>query len=65
MSVLQVNVKHAGKTHAVALDTALPAASFKQAVYEATGVPPDRMKVMVKGGVLKVRSGVLCSSRPR
>lgn len=29
------------------------AAAFKQVVHAATGVPPDRMKVMIKGGVLK------------
>jgi ubiquitin carboxyl-terminal hydrolase 14 len=26
---------------------------FKDAIYQVTGVPPDRMKVMIKGGVLK------------
>ncbi|KII90142.1 hypothetical protein PLICRDRAFT_159510 [Plicaturopsis crispa FD-325 SS-3] len=50
---LAVHIKHAGKVHDVQLDTDLPPAAFKDAVYQVTGVPPDRMKVMVKGGVLK------------
>jgi ubiquitin carboxyl-terminal hydrolase 14 len=56
MAPLQVHVKHAGKTLDVELDTSLPPAVFKDAVYQVTGVPPDRMKVMIKGGVLKVRA---------
>ncbi|KAG8889023.1 Protein kinase [Tulasnella sp. 332] len=35
------------------LDTAKPGAAFKQTIYEKTGVPLDRMKVMIKGGTLK------------
>ena len=54
MAPLAVHIKHAGKTHDVELDPDLPPAVFKNAVYQATGVPVDRMKVMVKGGVLKV-----------
>lgn len=53
MPVYSVTIKHAGRTHPLSLNTDLPAAAFKQAIYEATGVPVDRMKVMVKGGVLK------------
>ena len=51
---MKVHVKHAGKAYDVQLDPDLPPAVFKEAVYQATGVPPDRMKVMMKGGVLKV-----------
>jgi ubiquitin carboxyl-terminal hydrolase 14 len=54
MAPLKVHVKHAGKKHDVELDPEKPALAFKEAVYELTGVPVDRMKVMVKGGVLKV-----------
>jgi ubiquitin carboxyl-terminal hydrolase 14 len=54
MAPLAVHVKHAGKTHDVLLDADQPPSAFKQAVYQVTGVPPDRMKVMIKGGVLKV-----------
>lgn len=54
MAPLGVHIKHAGKTYDVRLDTDLPPAAFKDAVYQLTGVPPDRMKVMIKGGMLKV-----------
>ena len=54
MAPIQVNIKHAGKAYSLPLDPDLPPAVFKDTVYNATGVPPDRMKVMVKGGVLKV-----------
>ncbi|KAG5729171.1 Ubiquitin carboxyl-terminal hydrolase 6, partial [Termitomyces sp. T112] len=53
MAPLAVHIKHAGKVHDLSLDPDLPPAVFKDAVYQATGVPVDRMKVMVKGGVLK------------
>ncbi|EFI26871.1 ubiquitin carboxyl-terminal hydrolase 6 [Coprinopsis cinerea okayama7 len=53
MAPLAVHIKHAGKTHDVQLDPDLPPAAFKEAIYQVTGVPVDRMKVMVKGGVLK------------
>lgn len=53
MPALAVHIKHAGKTHDVELDTDQPPSAFKEAVYQKTGVPVDRMKVMVKGGVLK------------
>lgn len=54
MSPVAVHVKHAGKVHDVQLDTDLPPAAFKEAIYQVTGVPPERMKVMIKGGMLKV-----------
>ncbi|KAJ4480924.1 hypothetical protein J3R30DRAFT_3462421 [Lentinula aciculospora] len=53
MAPISVNIKHAGKTYAVQLDTALPPAVFKESVYNVTAIPVDRMKVMVKGGILK------------
>ncbi|KAH7928034.1 cysteine proteinase [Leucogyrophana mollusca] len=53
MAPLTVHVKHAGKVLDVELDPNQPATVFKDAVYQVTGVPPDRMKVMIKGGVLK------------
>lgn len=55
MAPFAVQIKHAGKVHDVQLDPDLPSSVFKDAVYQVTGVPPDRMKVMIKGGVLKVR----------
>ena len=55
MAPIQVSIKHGGKTYSnLQLDLDLPGAVFKQTVYEQTGVPPDRVKIMVKGGVLKV-----------
>ena len=55
MAPLAVKIKHAGKVHEVQLDPDQPATVFKDAVYQVTGVPPERMKVMIKGGMLKVR----------
>lgn len=60
MAPIQVNIKHAGKTYTLPLDPDLPPAVFKDTVYNSTGVPPDRMKVMVKGGVLKVSLASRC-----
>ena len=55
MATVTVNIKHAGKVVTdLPLDTSAPPAAFKQVVYEKTGIPVDRMKVMVKGGILKV-----------
>ena len=54
MSPLAVHIKQAGKVYDLQLDPDLPPTVFKDAIYQVTGVPPDRMKVMVKGGVLKV-----------
>ncbi|CDO68739.1 hypothetical protein BN946_scf184989.g5 [Trametes cinnabarina] len=53
MAPIPVKIKHAGKTHDIQLDPDQPATAFKDAVYQVTGVPPDRMKVMIKGGILK------------
>lgn len=54
MAPMNVHIKHSGKAYDVQLDPDLPPAVFKDAIYQATGVPPDRMKVMLKAGVLKV-----------
>lgn len=54
MAPLNVHIKHAGRVHDVQLDTDQPPTVFKNAIYQVTGVPPERMKVMVKGGILKV-----------
>ncbi|KAJ7938432.1 hypothetical protein B0H13DRAFT_1142162 [Mycena leptocephala] len=52
--MISVNIKHSGKSYTLNLDPDLPAKAFKEEVYQVTGIPVDRMKVMVKGGVLKV-----------
>ncbi|KAH9980581.1 cysteine proteinase [Russula compacta] len=53
MAPIKVHIKHAGKKHDLELYPERPPLAFKEAVYQLTGVPIDRMKVMVKGGVLK------------
>ncbi len=51
---MKVVIKWGKKTFDdVEIDTALPAVVFKNQIYSLTGVPPDRQKVMVKGGMLK------------
>ncbi|KAL0562284.1 hypothetical protein IC582_002736 [Cucumis melo] len=37
----------------VEIDTSLPPYVFKGQLFELTGVPPERQKIMVKGGILK------------
>lgn len=64
MPTIPVAVKHAGKTHQLQLDTDAPATTFKNDIYQVTGVPPDRMKVMIKGGVLKVCLSTLTVASP-
>ena len=54
MAPLNVHIKHAGRIHDVQLDIDQSPTVFKDAIYQVTGVPPERMKVMVKGGILKV-----------
>lgn len=41
---------------AVEIDTSQPAFVFKCQLYDLTGVPPERQKIMVKGGLLKVQA---------
>jgi ubiquitin carboxyl-terminal hydrolase 14 len=42
----------------VEIDTSQPPYVFKCQLYDLTGVPPERQKIMVKGGLLKVSSWV-------
>jgi len=37
----------------VEIDTDQPPALFKMQLFSLTGVPPERQKIMVKGGTLK------------
>ncbi|KAF8836234.1 cysteine proteinase [Paxillus ammoniavirescens] len=53
MAPLAVRVQHSGKTYDVQLDPDLSPTIFKDAVYQVTGVPPDRMKVIVNRVTLK------------
>ena len=53
MASIPVTIKHSGKTYTLALDASQPPLAFKETIYQSTGVPVDRMKVMIKGGTLK------------
>lgn len=55
-----VNVKWGKeKFDAVELNTEEPPMVFKAQLFALTGVQPDRQKVMVKGGTLKVTAGII------
>lgn len=43
------------------IDTTQPPYVFKCQLYDLTGVPPERQKIMVKGGLLKVKDGYIWS----
>ena len=51
--MVQVSVKWGKEAHNVDVDTSLPGLVFKNQLYSLTGVPPERQKIMVKGGMLK------------
>lgn len=53
MPAVNIKIKHDRNVHEVAVDTSQPATAFKQTIFNTTGVPPERQKVMVKGGLLK------------
>jgi ubiquitin carboxyl-terminal hydrolase 14 len=55
---LAIKIKHAGKTYELTVDTTAPGSTFKQQVFELTGVEPSKVKIVVKGGMLKVRRGL-------
>lgn len=51
-----IKIKHAGKSYDLDVDTSAPATVFKEQVFTVTGVPIDKVKIVVKGGMLKVRT---------
>jgi ubiquitin carboxyl-terminal hydrolase 14 len=51
--MVQISVKWGKEAHNVDVDTSLPGLVFKNQMYSLTGVPPERQKIMVKGGMLK------------
>ena len=53
MGNLKVQVKWQKDTYDVEIDTSQPPVVFKQQLFSLTGVPADRQKIMVKGGMLK------------
>lgn len=52
-SSFPVVIRHAGKTHNVNIDLNEPGILFKSQIFSLTNVPPERQKVLVKGGQLK------------
>lgn len=55
MTALAIKIKHAGKSYDVVVDTDASAVAFKEQIFQLTGVEPAKVKVVVKGGMLKVR----------
>ncbi|TNY17430.1 hypothetical protein DMC30DRAFT_419798 [Rhodotorula diobovata] len=54
MAPFALSLKHAGKTYTLdAFDPSQSALAFKDQIYHLTGVPVDKVKVPVKGGMLK------------
>ena len=53
MTSLKVQIKWQKDTYDVEIDTSQPPVVFKQQLFSLTGVPADRQKIMVKGGMLK------------
>ena len=51
--MVKVAVKWAKETYSVDVDLAEPGLVFKHQLFSLTGVPPERQKIMVKGGMLK------------
>jgi ubiquitin carboxyl-terminal hydrolase 14 len=49
----EVDIKHAGKAYKVDLDPSRPVKDFKDQVYQLTGVPADRMKIMIAAKLVK------------
>jgi ubiquitin carboxyl-terminal hydrolase 14 len=53
MLMCTVVVKWQGKKFNVDVDTSEPGSTFKLQIFSLTGVPPERQKVLIKGGQLK------------
>ncbi len=51
--MVKVAVKWAKETYKVEVDPQEPGLVFKHQLFSLTGVPPERQKIMVKGGMLK------------
>lgn len=54
MSTIAVSLKHAGKKYDVDLPLSENGLWLKQRNFELTGVPVEKVKILVKGGQLKV-----------
>jgi Ubiquitin family len=53
LTQFQVVVKWQGKKFDIELDTTESGSTFKFQIFSLTGVPPERQKVLIKGGQLK------------
>ncbi|KAK4698484.1 ubiquitin carboxyl-terminal hydrolase 14, partial [Phenoliferia sp. Uapishka_3] len=53
MTTLPIKIKHAGKSYDVEVDTASTGLAFKEQIFQLTGVEVGKVKVVVKGGMLK------------
>ncbi|KZT50946.1 cysteine proteinase [Calocera cornea HHB12733] len=56
MVSMPVTVKHGPTSHTLTLDTTQPPLTFKGLISDVTGVPVDRMKVMLRGKIVKDES---------
>lgn len=56
MTTIPLKLKHAGKSYDVEVDTSAGGLVFKHQIHHLTGVDPSKVKVPVKGGMLKVSS---------
>ncbi|KAK4049975.1 deubiquitinating enzyme [Microbotryomycetes sp. JL201] len=52
-NTVPIKIKHSGKQYDATVDLDLPGRAFKEQVHQLTGVEPDKVKVVVKGGMLK------------
>ncbi|ORX34345.1 CNG04540-like protein [Kockovaella imperatae] len=52
-NIITVFAKHGGRLHEIRVDIDQSSLVLKQSLVEATGVPIERMKVMLKSGLLK------------
>ncbi|KAK1926366.1 CNG04540-like protein [Papiliotrema laurentii] len=52
-ATIPVVIKHAGRSFPIDVNPSASPSVFKDSIYQVTGVPTDRMKVMTKGGLLK------------
>ena len=54
MATIPVTIKHSGKTYNLSLDPSKAPLAFKETIYQSTGIPVDRMKVLIpKYGMIK------------
>ncbi|ODQ78657.1 hypothetical protein BABINDRAFT_51476 [Babjeviella inositovora NRRL Y-12698] len=60
MSTIAITIKNAGKSYPMELDLEETGLTFKNQVYSLTNIPPQRQKILVKGG--QVRDDAMLSS---